>query len=170
MTNGEPRSIDVEGATVDKNANVTDRRLRTLQIIVLALAGGVGVFAIIASIMQPTSTVQPGQVNMLRIVCLVLLAVMAPFGLAFRTMSTASPHAAEPDDRAIMSRFFMSTIIGCATLEGPALFAAVIYLISRNPIDLLIAGIPLAMMIVLFFPTSMRFEDYRRNVRERQRQ
>ena len=161
-------------ASPDPAAGDADAGLRTLQIIVSGLIGGVVMFAVIASTVAPIG--QAGtNLDALRIgLGLVFIsgvpAVFVLRRLMLRPGGTGSPNPyATPEpagdgasDPNVLQRFTAGTIMSCAIMEGIALFAVVVFLMSGSPIDLVAAAVPLAIMGVGFFPTRGRWEAFAR--------
>jgi hypothetical protein len=143
--------------------------LRSLQLIVVALFMGVVIFAVIATFAQQGRTPQPS--GQLRMVGVGMVAMMVPMALIARhVLSRAKsglpedPAETAPD--ALLQRYFVITILGAALLEGPALFAVVIYLQTQDPVDLLIGAVPTVLIPLACYPTSGRWWRYVRSFDE----
>lgn len=149
-------------------------RLRVLQIIAVALVMGVLLFGAVVAVMPPSpgggggggaGTAGTGlDLQMMRLICLALAASGVVGGLVIKQAMMRRPASPPLDSDMGMpgasgpafQRFFGATIVGHALLEGPALFAIVIYLLGRDPIDLAIAGGCVVLMAMLHFPTAGR--------------
>lgn len=157
------RTYDFEEPTFDPSP--TPPQLRVLRIIVSCLVLGVSLFAIV-SIVVPATSGGGLPLSTLRGVAALLLAVNIVGALLVRR---GLAHGCAPDtsDELLMSRFFVATLIGSALLEGAALFAVVIHLLGRNPLDLLIAAVAVLLILAVFFPTDGRWRRFVQSVRRR---
>lgn len=151
------------------------QRIRVVQLLAAALIFGVVVFAAIASV-APVQSPQPAQTaDALRIAGFALMAVLCPAAMLARalmlrpatTQGDSNPYASGLDDEQAslehlercVGRFFVATIFCFALLEGVALFAIVLRLLTGNPADLLIALAPLVLMLACF-PTMGRWRQF----------
>lgn len=155
------------------------RALRPLQMIVAALIVGVITFTIVALALggmqsgpgqapAPAQTGSLSMANTLRLVCAALIAgTLMVFPIVRRgQIGVLSRQASggDAEDRAqIMQAFTATTIIGGALAEGPALFAAVILLLTGNPVDLILVAVPL-LVLLSRFPTAGRWESFVRTI------
>ncbi|MHC4949116.1 MAG: hypothetical protein ACYTG1_12810 [Planctomycetota bacterium] len=147
--------------------------LRSLQIIVGALVLGVVSFAAVALVVKPAGA-PPADLGMLRMVCLLMLVTMVPASLIARHLMLRrnEPRADNPfaavdagpdpqaDAQACAARFQQATIVGCALLESVSLFALILFLLGRDPVDLVLAGVPVLLMVTAFFPTERRWRRF----------
>ena len=134
--------------------NPVPPQIRHLKLIVGFLALGVVSFGAIAFVVPaPGGTVSP----QLRLALVVLGASAIP--MAFVMHRVQLRHAPE-DELARIARFSAATIIACALLEGVALFALVLFLLGRRPLDLIGAAVPVLLMVLAFFPTDARWRAY----------
>ncbi|MBK8178806.1 MAG: hypothetical protein IPK67_07915 [Planctomycetes bacterium] len=133
--------------------------LRGTQVIVLALAGGVVLFATVAAVVGPMShPMEPVAFGLdpiaLLAVFLSFTAVAASFFVPGRVVEAA--REGTPDARA--NAFRSSRIIGAAMLEGPALLWSVALLLSGHRLYF----IPVAILVALIglqVPTREAFES-----------
>ena len=147
--------------------------LRTQQIVFGALIVGLVTFTIVALVVGPQmnrsgNTGLPQMLNILRLACGALIfGTVAVFPVVksahlknLVNASRAGHHDGDVEDAdAFFPAFATINIIGGALAEGPALFAAVILLLSANPLDLLLVVVPLA-VLVWRFPTRGRWESF----------
>lgn len=155
------------------------RALRPLQMIVAALIVGVITFTIVALAVggmqsgpgQAPAPAQAGSLSMantLRLVCAALIAgTLMVFPIVRRGqigVLSRQTSGGDADDRArLMQAFTATTIIGGALAEGPALFGAVILLLTGELQDLILIAVPL--LVLLFrFPTAGRWESFVRGI------
>jgi hypothetical protein len=154
--------------------NTDDRNLpaavSTLRIIVLALAGGVLIFAGVVLFLR--SQGRPGDPNMqlitwLGIGLLVSNLAMAAVLLPMIDASNRRRLAAGPNAPAAWVGLYVTrTIIGCALVEGAAFMCLVGALLDGQPWGLLAGAAGAALMLGLYWPT----EDRAREFVERQRE
>ena len=157
-----------------------------MKLIVLALFMGVAIFALVA-LLAPVqlspgtpagtpSSAPPGSSStggpaFLRYVCIAMVIGAIPMSLIARVVilghADAVDHEGEPDPEVLLQHYYASSIVGCAMLEGSALFAVVIFLLSRDPIYLGLAAVPTAVMLAVFLPTDDRWDRLVRAVRDR---
>jgi hypothetical protein len=150
-------------------------RLKTLQVIAIALILGVAMFAAIAAGVSMSRQARGGGVagppssnrdlNVLRYVagalvfsgCVVALVMVARSSKRASLVSDVVQR--EQDEGQLFGRFFTVRLTAYALLEGPALFGAVLVLLGGNLFDLAIVAVPLACML-LIFPTSGKWEAF----------
>jgi hypothetical protein len=177
---------DIERPTFDSSAGLAQLRL-----IAVALLTGAAIFTLIASFVAPGglgagtgggggAPALPGttldRFNILRLAWIGLAVTELPMlvfirGIMVNRAATMRRNAPLVDahDAAARSTFLAFqgwTLIALAIGESLALFAAVIYLLSGNPLDLALVGVGLAAMLMLF-PTRSRWEAFQRRVEER---
>ena len=145
------------------------RHLRILKMIAIALVMGVATFGTIVALMSPMTgaPAESGLLDMLRLVCLGLFipGVVVPIVYHKATISKLRALEFSPDEESLAKAFTMTTIIGLAMMEGPALLACVIALLSHNPLDLLL-GLPPLLLMLWRFPSESRWRSFVEHVRE----
>jgi hypothetical protein len=155
------------------------KHVRTMQIIVLALAFGAFLFMIVATVVPPEA--QPAGEEREPLISYIAI----PFTLAtlaawlvvpriiagkFRNSIAAGTHVevapigpdATEEQRQVhpfIGTYTTKLIIACALLEGAAFFNIVSYFLERQPWNLLIALV-LLLMILAHFPTSSRVTSW----------
>ncbi|MHC5004758.1 MAG: hypothetical protein ACYTJ0_16725 [Planctomycetota bacterium] len=145
--------------------------LRTLQLLVSSLIMGVAMLAVVAILLPSATTIgSRAPAATLRIACVAVLMAAIPLSLVLRhgmLRSAGRGRGDGPDPRgeAIFPLFFTGTLIGCGLLEGAALFAVVVHLMTRDPVDLAIAAVPLLIMAIALFPTEGRWRRFVASVR-----
>lgn len=133
-------------------------KVRTAQVIHAALVVGVGVFLAVVAVLQASGTMpaQPGLETLgwaLPLALGVAGAVAAP---QFRRVAIA---AARAQPAAAADRFVQSSILVGAILEGPALLAGVMGLISGSGMPLVVGGV-LVLLLAVQFPTRGRALEF----------
>lgn len=162
--------------------------LRTLRIIVFAMAMGVGAYAafVISQNLGKPHTLGTGLNSMgitvlgLGVVALVLGFVLPPFILAMGNVPTNPPQGLTPEQLkmvtpdlvrldAVLQRLQTSTIIAGALFEGGAFANLFSYSMTRELLHLILAGV-LLLAIVSLFPTKgrvqQRIDDMLRRVKD----
>ena len=129
-------------------------KVRTAQIIHAALVVGVGVFLAVVAVVQASGSMQaqPGLETLgwaLPLGLGVAGAVAAP---QFRRVAIA---AAKAQPATAADRFAQSSILVGAILEGPALLAGVMGLLSGSGLPLVV-GAALVVLLAIEFPTRGR--------------
>lgn len=129
-------------------------KFRTAQLIHSALVVGVGVFLAVVAVLQASGSMpaQPGFETLgwaLPLALGVAGAVAAP---QFRRVAIA---AARAQPAAAADRFLQSSILVGAILEGPALLAGVMGLISGSGLPLVVGAV-LVLLLAVQFPTRRR--------------
>jgi hypothetical protein len=163
-------------------------RVRTMQIIVAALAGSVVIFLVIVLFVRPLD--QPPkpldqQVATLYFGIPYLVAILfAHFVVPGIIVSSArrrvargnlpsylAPPGAPPqgETQLLCGVYQVSLILGAALLEGAAFFALVAYLLEGNPWSLAAAGL-LVLGLLLKIPTRSRLQNWVEGQRDRLRQ
>jgi F0F1-type ATP synthase membrane subunit c/vacuolar-type H+-ATPase subunit K len=168
-------------------SSVISGRLRALQIIAAALIAGVVLFGLIVGMIilqqqpQPGGGAAPGAapssgsmnvrppVDLLRYVAIGLL-IMGTIGalsiLRLAATQTAREFrgrqdlADETTQESLFSRFYIARLIGLALVESAALLAIVIAMVGGRLADLAIAGVAVAVMLLLLFPTGGRWNRF----------
>lgn len=150
---------------------------RTLQVLVAALAGGVFMFASVATLIGPgqpkegpfVTYMAMGFAAVAFVVWAVLPGVLSRRGrqdiVAGRPiLANAKLPGAEAagDAGALVNLYMLRTIIAVAILEGAAFFNLVAYLLEANLLGLVDAGI-LFLMILMHIPTQNRIADWIQN-------
>ena len=131
-------------------------QVRQLKMIVGFLILGVVSFAAIAFVLPPTGGGAASPATM-RIALLALGGTAIPMAFVLRlTQLRVRPD----DEQQRIARFFVATIMSNALMEGVALFACVIFMLGRDPLDLVGVGIPVLLMLLAFFPTDGRWRAY----------
>jgi hypothetical protein len=130
------------------------RRVKTLQIVVGALATGVLAFAGVAwSLARPGDLGLLGAVGLFTVVPAVLLAAVAPAFVARAALRQAATSAGErPTSAALLQAFAARTISAAAILEGVAILNLVAYLLEGGAWNLAAAGV-LVLGMFLVLPT-----------------
>lgn len=133
-------------------------KLRTTQIIHAALVVGVGVFLVLVAVLQSGGSIQ-GNAS------LVTLGWMLPLGLGAAAL-TAAPAvrrvalaAARAQPAQAVERFVQTSILLGAILEGPALLAAVMGLLSGSGLPLAV-GAALVVAMALQFPSKAKAVEF----------
>jgi len=140
------------------------QRLQTLKVLSFALIVGVVTFAIIvASINTNAAPMNAAILNMMRLICGAIFVSGLIAGVMVRQISTKKLMTMEPrpDDAIRMNYFFVATLVAMATLEGAALFACVLVLLSGQASELALAAPPLLVML-WNFPTESRWRRFAR--------
>ena len=131
-----------------------DAKVRVAQVIHAALVVGVGLFLAVVAFLQASGSLQ-GQAG------LATLGWALPLGLGvagafaapqFRRVAIA---AARAQPAAAADRFAQSSILVGAIIEGPALLAAVMGLLSGSGLPLVV-GAALVLLLAIQFPTRAR--------------
>ncbi len=137
------------------------QRFKVLQIIGFALPLGVVVFAVVAAVLGPVGQqpADPAMLNMLRLACVALIVGTVPIALVLRRAMISQLAQREADDMQIMNAFTNATILAIALAEGPALFGAVVLLLSGTPSDIVLVALPLIGML-WHMPTRSRWEKF----------
>jgi hypothetical protein len=154
--------------------------VRAMQIIVVALAMGIILFAgIVVGVVVGPAQMQP-QAGFMTGLALPLAAVA--IGLSFLvprivvnasrrriaagTWQVPSQGSAMPealaklgDEGPLVFVYQTATIIGAALCEGPAFFALISAMIDKSPLGLAVAGVCL-LMVLARFPTLRRVENW----------
>jgi len=136
-----------------------EARLRTLQMLVGALIFGVITFAAIAAFapIRPGAPLNPTVQTTLMVAMVgIMIAAMAARSL-FRSSILRSVDG-EVDEGRLFGRFAALTIITAAIFEGAALLGVTLFLLSRDPTDLVIAGAALLLLYSAAYPTRSRWE------------
>lgn len=133
-------------------------KIRTAQVIHGALVVGVGVFLAIVAVLQSGGSIQ-GNAS------LVTLGWMLPLGLGAAAV-TAAPAvrrvalaAARAQPAQAVERFVQTSILLGAILEGPALLAAVMGLLSGSGLPLVV-GAALVVAMALQFPSKAKAVEF----------
>jgi hypothetical protein len=151
-----------------ENSPLIAQRVIQLRTIVVALIMGVVSFAAIAVYMVNAELIQPIGTKIITYVAAGLLLVMIMTQIVLNMMMEKSarqrlnPESIKPWLDLYQSR----TIIGCALLEGPAFLALCGYMLEREPLGLIVAGVAVLVMIVTMFPTESRIRDFVERHRE----
>lgn len=138
-------------------------QVRTLQIIVAALALGCVTFAAIAVVLQSAPEPAEGEdvfpvVTSMALAfggfALVAQAVLGPLLLKQTRQSLVQQEGTSPDDAMrILNGYQTSTIVAAAFAEGACFFNLVAYMIDGSPYTLAMAGL-LVLTILMRFPTE----------------
>jgi len=143
-------------------------QLRTLQIIIFAMAAGVIIFLVVAIGIRPTIAAdQPAdQGQMVMTYTSLLFAVMAVIlhwvipnvvvGAALTRLADETP---EDVDEELIRLFTTKTIISGAMLEGAALFTIVAHMVEGEWLPIVLA-IVLLVLLVARIPTHARMADW----------
>jgi len=143
-------------------------RLRQVQIVVAALAGGAASFLVVASVLR-----LPGEVERTEpLLGYVAIGITAgALGARFvlpgllRTRGRKQIRAGEAirgstDEERLLALYQSEVILGAALLEGAALFGAVAALLERSPIGIGLGIMMITLMLFWEFPTRVRLEDW----------
>ncbi len=139
------------------------------QIVAAALIAGVGIFLLVALFITDQPMACAGR-SPLEIVCVVLLVsalLTGPLLAKIVTSQSLSARgdegvaAADPVDtgRRLLAVYQTQMLATLATLEGAALFGAIVFLLQRSPVGLGVAVAGMGMM-ALRFPTRRRVEAW----------
>lgn len=152
-------------------------RLKTLQMICMALIMGVAIFAAIVAVMTvapppggtaPPTTQAGGPAPALRYVagmltitgCVAAFVLTMPRGRTDHRLIQPMHRTDAPADLYRMfGRFFSKRLAAYAILEAPALLGAVLTLLSSNLNDLAFVAVPLVCML-LIFPTAGKWDRF----------
>ena len=150
-------------------------RLKTLQIIAFALIMGVAIFAAVVATLHvapssgagaPAAANPASPVPVLRYIagalgltgCAIAMILTMPRGRRdYRAVESMGAASDAPDIQRLFGKFFVKRIAAYAMLEGPALFGAVLTLLSGNLNDLAFVAVPLVCML-LIFPTASKWD------------
>ncbi len=138
-----------------------ESRLRILQMIVGAMIIGLVLAAVVFALNLPTTpTFGPS----LRIVLLIVTSALIAFciGVRFIVRRNALQQPRTDNDvspQQVFNQFFILILTTAAILEGACLFGLIVFLLSGDQIDLAIAAVPFAIMILLAFPTRGRWQN-----------
>ncbi len=144
-------------------------QLRILRIIVSSLVIGICAMAIVAIVAPVAASTPPATLAVLRGICVLVLVGGGLGALLLRhamLAQAARESAADTRDERLAMQFYTSTLISCAIVEGAGLLAIVIYMLSRNPLDLFIAGVAVLLILGVFFPTEGRWRRFTGFARE----
>ena len=139
------------------------------QIVAAALIAGVGIFLLVALFITDQPMACAGR-SPLEIVCVVLLVsalLTGPLLAKIVTSQSLSARgdegvaAADPVDtgRRLLAVYQTQMLATLATLEGAALFGAIVFLLQRSPVGLGVAVAGMGLM-ALRFPTRRRVEAW----------
>jgi len=144
--------------------------LRVLRIVVVALAGGVISFALVAISQNAAKPlVLGGKLQPLNVMLLGMGLAAAPLGvflplIVFNASRKQTASAVLAKDAlsarilAIQQRIHVATIVGCAVLEGGAFANVFGYLQTRELLHLILAGL-LVLCILARFPTASGYQQ-----------
>ncbi len=143
-------------------------RLRQLQVVVAALAGGAALFLVVVLALP-----RPGDAGRADpfLVYLAIAATVGAVGARFalpgllRTQGRRQLRAGKAirganDDERLLAVYQGEVIVGAALLEGAALLCAVAYLLERSPIGVGLGFALVALMLFWEFPTRGRLEPW----------
>ena len=142
--------------------------LPTLQIVCGALLAGLALFIGVAHAVPhfAIDLSMAGQAPVLRIVWLgMALGNLLSFALVRRGQLRCARARVEATDvfeqkvERVRASYAQTTLVGCALAEGTGLLGVVVALLSHQPTDFWLAGVPLLAFAVLF-PTQARLERY----------
>ncbi len=142
-------------------------RIQPLKVIILAMAGGMVAFAVVAAVVANGESFKPdekagplllGVLGLLAAGESVAYVVLRHVVLAKLKAQEHGGSSADPASR-IGEGFSTLTIIGGAMAEGLGLFGVVIYLISGNAWGLAAAGGAL-LAVLAQFPTRARIRSF----------
>lgn len=132
-------------------------KFKTMQIIHLALLAGMCLFAVVVFFLKQSTVVKFNKDDVFTFIVPVM-AIMGVFASSF-LFGKALPNAQK--QTAVYRKFSMyqtATIMRYAFLEGPALFATIVYFLTGNFLYLLIAIAIIAYFITLR-PTKDKLTD-----------
>jgi hypothetical protein len=156
--------------------------VRTMQIIVAALAFGVGTFFAVVLVVSPNAKPAggpPAEPIMSYMAVAVGLAAVVAWAVMPRIITGGirqaivhgkpTPHAGLSQNlpmtdeqlqiRPIIAMYQTSLIVGGAILEGAAFFNLVAYMLEQQPMNLVVAGV-LLLMLLSQIPTVSRLESW----------
>ena len=145
-------------------AEMVNGQLRTLKIIVLALALGVLTFIAVVLIQRQGGAAPAAQISdmitMMGYVMLAMSIVLQPVILPLiDAQIRRQSNQAEPS-KWLISAYAARTITGCALIEGASFMCIVGAMMDGQPWGLLAGGLGAAAMIGLHFPSVAKFEAY----------
>src|SRR4051812_20191570 len=146
--------------------NLLERKLRSLQIVVSALSMGVVVFITVLLYQRqmgqvPAPLAQGPMITYIGIPMLLgsiaLQVVILP---ALEARVSKKPVPQSQQLQVWVAAFMLRTIVGCALIEGPAFICAVGARLDGLPWGIIAAGVGVACMLGLHFPTKGRFQAF----------
>lgn len=130
---------------MDKTPQSTELQVRTLQLIIGALASGLVLFAAVAYFVVDSQPQEESLTQFGLLAGLVCLVTQRPVGAMLRRQAKA------PDQR--MGAYMTATLVSAAILEGGAFFNLVLYMLERSPWSLAMAAL---LWVALLFKTPSR--------------
>jgi hypothetical protein len=151
--------------TQAESDSVSEAMLRTMQIIIGALVGGVVAFSAVALIVHGQQRLEPPADSMPQVSFVAVgfaLAILAARALVVPAIAKSARNklASQSDvtTKQLVERFMLRTIIGAALLEGSALFFLVTFMIEGQWWTLA-GGLVMAVLLALLqFPTRLHVE------------
>ena len=144
-------------------------RLRPLRIVIVALAAGLLVLAVVGAVAVLSEAVPIDEsLGPILLMVLGLVAfgeavgyIMIRQGLVRKTRTRLESCATEIEQTAALANGFASlTIIGGAMLEGLGLFGAVIVLLAGQLVVLLAPALAILFLLTLAFPTEKKAREF----------
>jgi hypothetical protein len=156
--------------------------VRTMQIIVAAMAAGVGVFFAVVLVISPNAKPAggpPAELLVSYIAAAAGLAGILAWAVVPRIITSGNrqaivhgklaPRAGLSQNlpmtdermqiRPIIAMYQTSLIVGCAILEGAAFFNLVAYMLEQQPMNLVVAGV-LLLLLLTQIPTVSRLASW----------
>ena len=141
--------------------------LRQLQLIIGAMVAGVVVFTGVVVVLGPRIAREDGGLDVLfPVLCLTaagltVVSLAIPRMMARRGRQDRLDFPDEPDPERWLKKFFApATLISSAAAESLGLFANVVYLVTANPLALVVTGISF-LLLAFRFPTQAGAETFR---------
>ena len=155
-----PPDLDPTGMPKSTLAPPLQARLRAAQIVHGAMAAGVGVFAGVALVLGPTGIGAVHAPFALGPLAWVLPAVLLAGGaLAARIIRARGVVAAHANRAEGPQRFSQAMILSAAVVEGPGVLAAVLALVSGEPLALLVSAVAVV-VLVRGLPTELEMRRF----------
>ncbi len=143
-------------------------RLRQLQVVIAALAGGAAIFlAVVLVLPRPGDVERADPFLVYLAVAVTVGAVGARFALPglLRTQGRRQIRAGQSirgasDDERLLALYQSEVIVAAALLEGAALLCAVAYMVERSTVGIGLGIALVGLMLLWEFPTRSRLEQW----------
>jgi hypothetical protein len=134
---------------------VIGRTILTLRIVLLAIAGGIITFGVLAAVLVRTDAIpaQPKLGATLLPVLLIVVVLMIVVLVLVRLGVRGALRRVQPDDvgpETLIARYRTLNIVSSTLAELPALFGIVVFLLTRQWIALLVPLLALGWLALLF--------------------
>jgi len=156
----------------NENPQIT-QQLRTLQIIVVALAMGCLTFAVFVIYSNQGKQPIGNTISILAAAVAVvmgLLKTILPNTISSIQNTNRSRRQKESESESspngAMAKFTTKTIVACAFLEGAAFFNVIAYMLEGNLWSIGIAGVLIAFML-MEFPSENRFQRWEEKLKNK---